>query len=172
MLKVKRIPAKTGWYLAGFADGEGSFNLSFRKRDDDSFPWKISLCFNISQRDPVILSLYKRHLECGTMRPRRDGVWYYEVNSLGAIRANVIPFFRRFGFLSAKKKRDFTNFVKLAEVIASGDHLSREGVERILDIRSKMNDGGKGKYSEEEILDRVEAWESSETVRQTAREGG
>ena len=52
MLKVKRIPAKTGWYLAGFADGEGSFNLSFRKRDDDSFPWKISLCFNISQRDP------------------------------------------------------------------------------------------------------------------------
>lgn len=172
MLNVKQIPQKTGWYLAGFADGEGSFNVSFRKRDDYSFPWKISLCFNISQRDPVILSLFKRHLECGTMRQRRDGVWYYEVNNLNSIRSNVIPFFRRFGFLSAKKKRDFAKFMKLAEIIESGDHLTRDGVERVLDIRSDMNDGGKRKYSDEEILDRVEAWKSSETTRQTTREGG
>jgi hypothetical protein len=172
MLNVKRILPKTGWYLAGFADGEGSFNVSFRARDDYSFPWKISVCFNISQRDPVILSLYKRHLECGTMRQRRDGVWYFEVNNLGAIRDNVIPFFRRFGFLSAKKKRDFAKFRRIVEIIERGDHLKREGVVKILEIRSDMNDGGKRKYSAEEILDRVEAWESSETTRQTAREGG
>lgn len=172
MFKPNRVPQKTGWYLAGFADGEGSFNVSFRKRDDYSFPWKISLCFNISQRDPVILSLYKRHLECGTMRQRRDGVWYFEVNNLNAIRDNVIPFFRRFGFLSAKKKRDFAKFVKLSEIIEGGGHLTSEGVEKIIDIRREMNDGGKRKYSDEEILDRVKAWESSETTRQTAREGG
>ena len=172
MLKVKRIVPKTGWYLAGFTDGEGSFNVSFRKRDDYSFPWKVSLCFNISQRDPVILSLFKRHLECGTMRQRRDGVWYFEVNNFRSIRENVIPFFRRFGFLSAKKKRDFAKFVKLAGIIEDGGHLTSDGVEEILEIRSDMNDGGKRKYSAEEILDRVEAWESSETVRRTAREGG
>lgn len=172
MLNVNRIEAKIGYYLAGFTDGEGSFNVSFRPRDDYSFPWKISLCFNISQRDPVILSLFKRHLECGTMRQRRDGVWYYEVNTLGAITNNVIPFFRRFGFLSAKKKRDFAKFRRIAEIIERGDHLTREGLERILDVRRDMNDGGKRTYSEEEILDRVRAWESSETTRQTAREGG
>jgi hypothetical protein len=170
MPNVERVPARVGWYLAGFADGEGSFNVSFRKRDDYSFPWKVSLCFNISQRDPVILSLFKRHLECGTMRQRQDGVWYYEVNHLGAIQANVIPFFSRFGFMSAKKKRDFAKFVKLAEVIGSGDHLTREGVEAILELRSDMNDGGKRKYSDEDVLERVKAWESSETTRQTIRE--
>ena len=172
MLNVKRIPEKIGWYLAGFADGEGSFNVSFRKRDDYSFPWKISLCFNVSQRDRVILSLFKRHLQCGTMRQRRDGVWYYEANSLGAIRDHVIPFFRRFGFLSAKKKRDFAKFRRIAEIIEAGDHLTREGVEEILDIRRAMNGGGKRKYSDEDILEGVRAWESSETTRQTAREGG
>ena len=172
MFNAKGVPQRTGWYLAGFADGEGSFNVSFRPRDDYSFPWKISLCFNISQRDPVILSLYKRHLECGTLRQRRDGVWYFEVNNLNAIRDNVIPFFRRFGFLSAKKKRDFAKFVKLAEIIESGDHLTVQGVEKIIDIRREMNDGGKRKYSNEEILDRVRAWKSSETTRQTTREGG
>ncbi len=154
MLQVKRIPAQVGFYLAGFADGEGSFNVSFRPREDYRLPWKISLCFNISQRDPVVLSLFKRHLGCGTMRQRRDGVWYYEVNNLAAIVENVIPFFSRFSFLSAKKKRDFAKFIQLAEILRRRDHLDRESVEQILTIRSDMNDGGKRRYTDEVILER------------------
>src|SRR5215467_293848 len=93
MFNPKSVPNEIGWYLAGFTDGEGSFNVSFRPREDYQCPWKISLCFNISQRDPVILSLFKRHLQCGTMRQRQEGVWYYEVNNLTPILENVIPFF-------------------------------------------------------------------------------
>jgi hypothetical protein len=156
MSKFRHVPPEIGHYLAGFADGEGSFNVSFRPREDYGFPWKVSLCFNVSQRDAVILSLYKRHLGCGTMRQRQDGVWYYEVNNLTAIRENVIPFFRRFGFLSAKKKRDFAKFVQLAGLIQSKAHLTDEGVRHILDIRRDMNDGGKRRYSDEEILARLE----------------
>ena len=110
------VPQEIGWYLAGFTDGEGSFNVSFRPRADYGSPWKVSLCFNVSQRDSVILSLFKKHLECGTMRQRQDGVWYYEANNLLVIRENVIPFFRRFHFLSAKKKRDFAKFVQLSDL--------------------------------------------------------
>src|SRR5512144_679830 len=127
MLNVKGIPMEIGCYLAGFTDGEGSFNVSFRPRQDYPLPWKVSLCFNISQRDRVILALFKRHLECGTMRQRQDGVWYYEVNNLEAIMSNVIPFFDRFGFLSAKKKRDFGKFKQLARLLRDGRHLTREG---------------------------------------------
>jgi hypothetical protein len=57
MLNPKQIPSDLGNYLAGFADGEGSFNVSFRKREDYKIPWKISLAFNVSQKDPVILNL-------------------------------------------------------------------------------------------------------------------
>jgi LAGLIDADG DNA endonuclease family protein len=156
MLDVMGIPQEIGWYLAGFADGEGSFNVSFRPRQDYPLPWKVSLCFNISQRDPVILSLFKRHLECGTMRQRQDGVWYYEVNNLQPILYNAIPFFRRFHFLSAKKKRDFAKFVDLAELFKAGRHLRREGIEEILRIRSDMNDGGNRRYADEDILGRFE----------------
>ncbi len=167
-LNVKKIPERVGFYLAGFADGEGSFNLSFRKRKDYSMPWKVSLCFNVSQKDKVILTLYKRHLKCGTLRSREDGVWYYEVNNFTAIQENVIPFFKRFGFLSAKKKRDFVKFMQIAELIADGKHLEKVGIKRILDIRKTMNDGGVGrrKYSDTEILRLVNAEESSETTRQ------
>ncbi len=156
MLDVRGVPPNIGYYLAGFADGEGSFNVSFRPRNDYKLPWKVSLCFNISQRDPVILAQFKRHLQCGTMRQRRDGVWYYEVNSLVPILENVIPFFERFGFLSAKKKRDFAKFKQLAELIREGLHLTRGGVEQVLEIRREMNDGGKRRYSDEEILGRFE----------------
>ncbi len=166
MLNIKQTPHHIGYYLAGFADGEGSFNVSFRPRSDYSQPWKVSLCFNISQKDRVILALFKRHLKCGTMRSRPDGVWYYEVNNLNAIRENVIPFFKRFGFLSAKRKRDFSKFVQLEKLITAQEHRTLEGVKKILKIRRDMNDGGKRRYGEAEILNRFQPEESSETIRQ------
>ena len=171
---INEIPDRIGYYLAGFADGEGSFNLSFRKRKDYSQPWKISLCFNVSQRDRVILALFKRHLKCGTLRSRRDGVWYFEVNNFRTIRENVIPFFNRFGFLSAKKKRDFAKFKLIAELIAEGNHLSEDGIEKILKIRREMNDGGVGrrKYSDFEIIQEMKAGKSPETTRQAAQLSG
>lgn len=163
MINLYNVPVKIGYYLSGFADGEGNFNVVFRPREDFKIPWKISLCFNISQKDKVILALYKRHLKCGTLRSRKDGVWYFEVNNLIAIKENVIPFFDKFGFLSAKKKRDFAKFKKLAEIILKEEHKTPEGIVRILKIRKDMNDGGKRKYQDEEILKKIK--ESSETKR-------
>jgi hypothetical protein len=169
-LNVKRIPERIGYYLAGFSDGEGSFNVSFRPRQDYKVPWKVSLCFNVSQRDKVILALFKRYLQCGTLRMRQDGVWYYEVNNLNALWENVIPFFERFRFLSAKKKRDFSKFKKIAKLMREGRHLTEEGIREILKIRAQMNNGGAGrrKYTDEEILSRFPKGESPETIRRAS----
>jgi hypothetical protein len=168
VLDVSRVPQRIGHYLAGFTDGEGSFNVSFRRRGDYAMPWKVSLCFNVSQRDQVILRVLKEELKCGTMRSQADGVWYYEVNTFTAIVENVIPFFGRFGFLSAKKQRDFAKFKQIAQLIQEGRHLTREGIGEILAIRRDMNDGGamRRKYSEDSILESFEVRESSETARQ------
>ena len=174
MFDVKQIPPDLGNYLAGFADGEGSFNVSFRPREDYPQGWKVSLCFNISQRDEVILALFKRWLQCGTMRRRSDGVWYYEVNNLAAIRQNVLPFFDRFGFLSAKKKRDYSKFKQLVELLEQKQERTPEGVRRILEIRRDMNDGGNRRYHDEQILaanrKSKSKGESSETIRQDSQD--
>lgn len=168
VLDTSKVPQRIGHYLAGFTDGEGSFNVSFRKREDYSMPWKVALCFNVLQRDKVVLTLFKRHLKCGTLRQREDGVWYYEVNNFAAIVENVIPFFERFGFLSAKKQRDFHKFKQLARLLKEGRHLTRSGIDEILTIRRDMNDGGakRRKYSDDSIVELFEPRESSETVRQ------
>ena len=171
-LNVKTIPPRIGYYLAGFADGEGSFNASFRPRNDYLMLWKVSLCFNISQKDKVILALFKKHLNCGTIRGRPDGVWYYEVNNFNSITKNVIPFFHRFKFLSAKKKRDFSKFKKIAKLMQEKRHLDKEGIVEILKLRRDMNDGGKRRYSEEEIQKRLLMEESPETTRQASQKPG
>jgi len=90
------------------------------------------------------------------MRQRRDGVWYFEVNNLKAIRDNVIPFFDRFGFLSSKKKRDFGKFKLLAQLLSDGKSQDVKGITQILGIRSDMNDGGKRRYTDEMILSAFE----------------
>lgn len=161
---MQGVPERIGYYLAGFADGEGSFNVSFRPRTDYSVPWKVSLCFNISQKDRVILALFKRYLGCGTIRGRPDGVWYFEVNNLNAIRENVIPLFKKFRFLSAKKKRDFSKFCQLTLLLQRNAYLTEDGVRQILEIRREMNDGGNRRYTDAAILARFR--ESSETIRQ------
>jgi hypothetical protein len=167
---IGRVPPEIGYYLAGFSDGEGSFNVSFRPRPDYSIPWKVSLSFNVSQKDRVILALFKRYIGCGTLRSRPDGVWYYEVTNLNAIVENVIPFFERFPFLSAKKKRDFAKFKQIVALMQKGAHLTKDGVREILEIRDRMNDGGKRRYAHSDIL--ASLVESSETTCQALLESG
>jgi hypothetical protein len=172
MLDVSQIADSLGYYFAGFVDGEGSFNLSFRKRNDYKLPWKVSLCLNVSQKDQTILALLKHHMKCGTIRYKSDDVWFFEVNNLNAIREHVIPFFTRFGFLSAKKKRDFSIFTRMADLMAQGAHLNIEGIKQLLVLRREMNDGGKRKYSETEILAAFSNPESSETICRTPASQG
>ena len=122
--RIATVPPEVGYYLAGFTDGEASFNISFRPRKDYPVPWKVSVSFNVSQKDRVILGLFQRYLGCGTLRGRPDGVWYYEVTNLSAVVENVIPFFERFPFLSAKKKRDFAKFKQIVALMKEGAHLT------------------------------------------------
>lgn len=126
------IPSELGHYLAGFADGEGSFVVSFRRSRDRRTPWRVSLTFNVAQVDETVLQVFQRVLSAGTVRcSRPDGVRYFEVNSLEEIRLRVVPFFKRFRLLSGKA-RDFQTFQEIAELMSQGMHRSREGLAAIL----------------------------------------
>ena len=166
-INIITIPDSIGYYLSGFTDGEGSFNVSFRKRDDYRMPWKVSLCFNVSQKDELTLLSFKKYLQCGTLRKRNDSVWYYEVNNYADIVENIIPFFNKFGFLSEKKQNDFAKFKQLAKLFDERKHLTKEGIKEILTIRETMNNGGVGKrkYSSLHIVSCFDLKKSSETTR-------
>ena len=103
----RNIPEKIGWYISGFVDGEGSFNVSLRKKSDYRVGWQPVLSFNVSQREKTILAIIKRHFGCGIIKRRKDGLYSYDVTNPKAIQGKIIPFFEKYYFLSANKKKTF-----------------------------------------------------------------
>jgi hypothetical protein len=122
-------------------DGEGSFNVSLRKRDDHSLGWQVILTLNVAQRDKTVLALIKHHLGCGRLQERKDGVWYYVVQNPSAIQERIIPFFEKFSFLSASKKKNFSIFSQIAKMVCDKDHLFNEGILKVIELREKLNEG-------------------------------
>lgn len=157
---IASIPHDKAYYIAGFVDGEGSFNTSFRVRNDYLLGWKITPVFNISQKERTILALIKRHLKCGTIRFRKDGVWAYEVEKREALNAIVIPFFKKFRFLSQKKKKDFQRFQKILKILDSNSSTTLQDLEKILILLDEIESKAARKYTNQEILLRAtEFWE-------------
>lgn len=160
MAKVD-VPEHIGWYISGFVDGEGSFNISLRKKPDYKVGWQPVLSFNVSQRERTILALIKRHLGCGIIKRRKDGLHSYDVTNPTAIQENVIPFFDKFVFLSARKKKNYSIFKKAVKIMADKRHLDPDGFKELLMLREKINQGSgrTRKYTLESVL------KSSETTR-------
>lgn len=151
---LTKIPPYISAYLVGFADGEGSFNVSLRKKDY-SVGWQVYPSFNISQRDITVLALFKRWLGCGTLRSRPDGVIYYEVTNITSLKERIVPFFQKFSFLSATKKTNFRIFRKIIKLMADGGHLKPDGLKQILELREKLNrgHGRKRKYNINDVIE-------------------
>tara|TARA_B100000745_G_C20143439_1_gene392133 strand:+ start:292 stop:765 length:474 start_codon:yes stop_codon:yes gene_type:complete len=149
----KTTPGKHGYYIAGFVDGEGSFNVSLKKRKDYVGEFKLTASFNVSQKDRVILAFIKKTIGCGTLRERKDGVVYYEVTNITSLYENVLPFFKEFGFLSAKKKHNFAIFKQIVEKMYNKKHLTKDGFKEIIDLREKLNQGigRKRKYTLKDV---------------------
>ncbi len=158
------IPLDLGHYIAGFVDGEGSFNVPIRRERDRGLPWRVSLSFNVSQIGPEAPSLLRQVFGVGTVRGRGDGVFYFEVARPSELEARVFPFFERFP-LRGPKASDLAVFRQIATLVQSGRHLSVEGIGDILILRGPMNRGGKRRRSDEEIVAVLRSWESSEAIR-------
>ncbi len=151
---LKSINPNLGNYIAGFVDGEGSFNVSLKKRVDYKNSWKITASFNISQNERFILAKIKDTLKCGTLRERKDGIIYYEVTNINSLYESIIPFFQKFGFLSIKKQKNFEIFSKIVHLMKSGEHLNEKGFKEVVLLREKLNEGigRKRKYSLQDVV--------------------
>ncbi len=162
---LKTIPDRIGWYLSGFSDGEGSFNVSLRKKQDYQIKWQVVLTFNVSQRDITNLFLLKKYLKCGRIQNRSDGVHYYVVTNNSSIIEKVIPFFNKFSFFSSTKKKNFSIFKEITSLVENNQHLNPQGFNKIVQLREELNKGrGRTrKYNKKDAI--IKTKESSETTR-------
>lgn len=151
--RLLHISDDLGYYLSGFADGEGSFNISVvRRKSDYQSGWKIVPSFNISQREATIPKLFQQTLQCGTIRYRQDGVCYFEIRKIADINETVRDFFAQFPIRSNRQALRLQFLLKATDLMVKGEHLTPKGLEAILNIREQMISNRKRTYKMADVL--------------------
>lgn len=165
----ERLPESRflGWYLSGFVDGEGSFNVSCKPHPSMKYGWAVDQVFQVYQHknNVQILEILKNFLHCGRIKPKSptSNTMVLIVDNRRTIVEKVLPFFDEYRLLS-KKKLDFKKFKLILGRMEKKEHLELSGLKEIIKIACSMNQKGKQrKYSEKYILETLA--KSSETAR-------
>lgn len=132
-------------WLTGFIDAEGCFIVVVQKASGSGAKtgfW-VSLKFTISQhsRDKALLESFVDYLGCGHYYPtsnRNEGC--YTVSIFSDIHDKIIPILEQHPLVGSKRQ-DLADFVKVANLIKSKDHLTPDGLVKIKLIKSGMNTG-------------------------------
>ena len=131
-----------GFFLAGFVEGEGSFNVSLRRKSDYKVNWQVVMSFNVSQKDPTLLYLLKEQLGCGIIKVRKiDNLYSLDITNPRDVIRKVIPYFKNYPVLSVSKKKNFSIFCVIARLMDKGEHRNMIGLRKILELREKINEG-------------------------------
>lgn len=141
-------------YLAGYADGEGCFCVSFSRSRRHRFGWEIRPSFSVSQNDErsQVLELYRSTLGCGTIRPdRSDRTLKYETRSVSDLATRVLPLFVEHPLRSSKQK-DFEKFAEVVQLMHDSKHLQPDGFARIVGLSLEINSSGAKRFPRRAIV--------------------
>ena len=125
-------------WVRGFIEAEASFQVIIQEINNKA---NVSLRFSITQhvKDKLLLNSFITYLNCGRYYKspiRNEG--QYLVTTFSDIKDKIIPLLKEYPLLGVKKE-DYSDLVKVAELIKSKDHLTEEGISLIRTIKNNMN---------------------------------
>ena len=138
-LDFKNLDVK--YWVAGFVSGEGCFFIKTSKSKTHKLGLSVTLNFLVVQniRDAYLLESFQEFFGCGGFSIwEKSKVGTFAVRNFSHILDTIIPFFEQYPILGTKAK-DFEEFKKGSLLIKSKAHLTKEGLEKILLIKSRMN---------------------------------
>ena len=141
-------------YITGFTDGEGCFLISFSLRQKMKLGIEVRPSFSISQhkRNKEIILFLQKYFKCGGVRfSKRDQNYKYEVRNIDDLMKIIIPHFVKFPLLTSKKD-EFKRFEEICNLIYSKQHLSQEGIKKIIELSREINIHGNKKYNRDDLL--------------------
>jgi len=127
--------------MAGFVTGEGCFHIKTSQSKTHKLGMSVALKLVVVQniRDAYLLESFVQFFGCGSFSiTEKSGIGSFVVGNSADVIKNIIPFFEEFPIWGAKAK-DFERFKEAAVLIKAKAHLTREGLDKILLIKSEMN---------------------------------
>jgi len=129
-------------WMAGFSSGDSSFNIKTSKSETTKLGTRVQLRFSIDLhiREQEFIKYLTTYFNLA-----KDKYVYLDNNSVKFQITNIkditdviIPFFMKYP-IKGKKSLDFIEFNKVAIMVNNKEHLTGEGLNEILDIKSKIN---------------------------------
>lgn len=127
------------YWMAGFVSGDGGFNIALGRVRVGSNRRGIRLFFIITQhvKDTRLINSFKEYFNCGGFISSKNAI-VYRVTDQVSVSKVIIPFFTKYN-VQGKKYDDFTNWVKISNLIDNKEHLTQSGYEKIINIKGLMN---------------------------------
>jgi LAGLIDADG endonuclease len=135
------------YWIAGFvsvpraAGAEGCFFIHTSKSKTHKLGISVALNFFVVQniRDSYLLASFAQIFGCGYFNiVEKSGIVSFSVRNLSDITDKIIPFFEEYNIQGVKAK-DFNDFKEASILMKSKLHLTKEGLDKILLIKSRMN---------------------------------
>ena len=128
------------WFLTGFTDAEGCFTIGVVKNKKYKVGWTVRLRFQlgVNEKDKFLLLQSKNFFGVGNIYVSESAVQFIvqSVNDL----AVIIKHFDKFSLIT-KKKIDFELFKQVFNIVINKEHITEEGLRKIVAIKASMNLG-------------------------------
>lgn len=126
-------------FISGFIDAEGCFHISIVNSESNKEGKSVRVIFQISlhEKDKALLNQIKDYFGVGKVIDRGDNVHYYQVTSirdLMVIKTHLDKY-----PLITQKRVDLELFKKVIDLIINKEHLTKEGLVQIINIKASMN---------------------------------
>jgi hypothetical protein len=130
-------------YVSGFSDGEATFSVRLVKNNKLKTSWSVQPSFSIGlhAKDLALLNRIQSFFGVGKISIRKsDGSVHYNVASLKDLINVIIPHFNKYPLIT-QKQADFLLFKSIIDLINNKEHLTPEGIQKIVTILASMNKG-------------------------------
>jgi hypothetical protein len=129
------------WWITGFADAEGSFYISITKNSKYSSGYCVQVYFHLHLHNKDLALLSNIQASLGVGKIYKDGLFYsnYQVSSIKDLSV-IIDHFALYPLITHKLS-DYLLFKQAVELIKRGEHLTIEGLNKIVAIKASMNNG-------------------------------
>lgn len=123
-------------WLAGFSDADGSFQIKIIKRIN-RVKEEVRLNYQIDQKKSDILNIIKKEFGGFVGYRKSQDTFYYGSTNFGSAK-KIIDYFDRYN-LQTSKYVNYLKFRKAYCIIMKGEHLTNLGIEKIKNLKNKMN---------------------------------
>jgi hypothetical protein len=132
------------YFITGFSDGEFNFHVSVLPRSENKDKIRTRVIFQIVlhlQEYPLLLSIQAYFNGVGSVYKNiKTNKAFYVVNKPDDLIKFIIPHFNSYPLLT-QKNLDFNLWCQIVDIVIKKEHLTSEGLNKIIKLKSFINKG-------------------------------